>query len=161
MGLGLSEWSAFAEILGAIAIVISLVFVGFQVRANTRATQAAVYQEHMGYEIDFVTRVGSDPKLANLWERTQRDFPSLEGDEKIQGTYLFIGAMRLWEGYYMQWRAGTLSDAGWRAREPLVRSFALLPMPAFGGASRGDEVFTGPFMDYIRKIRREAGIDDS
>jgi len=154
--LTLSDWAAIAEILGAFAIVVSLVFVGVQVRDNTKATHAATFQEHMGYEIEFVTRVGSDPELAALWESTQREFDKLDGKQKIQGKYLFLGAMRLWEGYYLQWRAGALSDDGWRAREPLVRSFASLPMPAFGGASPNDEIFSGAFLDYIRQVRKEA-----
>lgn len=159
MTLGLADWAYLAEILGSVAIVISLIFVGLQVRENTKATQAATFQEHMGYEIDFVTRVGADPDLAAIWENALRDFASLDGSAKIQGTYLFLGAMRLWEGFYLQWRAGTLSDDGWKAREPIVRSFAMLPMPDFGGASRQDEVFSGAFMEYIRRVRREEGLE--
>ncbi len=158
MGLELADWAAFAEIFGAVAIVVSLIFVGYQIRGNTRATQAATFQEHMGYEIDFVTRVGSDPQLARVWETTQRNFASLEGVEKTQGTYLFLGAMRLWEGFFLQWRAGTLSEEGWKAREQIVRSFAMVPMPDFGGASRRDEVFSGAFMDYLSEVRREEGL---
>lgn len=154
----LSDWAALAEILSAAALIVSLIFVGAQIRENTKATHAATLQDHMGYEMDFVTRVGADPRLARLWEVTLNDFEALEGDERIQGTYLFLGAMRLWEGYYMQWRAGTLSDDGWKAREPLVRSFARLPMPAFGGASPDQGVFSGPFMEYIRQVRTEEGI---
>ena len=74
--MGLSDWVAVAEIFGAVAIVVSLVFVGIQIRDNTKATHAATFQDHMGYEIDFVSRVGSDPDLARIWETAQRDFAS-------------------------------------------------------------------------------------
>ena len=155
----LSDWASYAEIFGAVAIVVSLIFVGFQIRGNTKATQAATFQEHMGYEIDFVTRIGSDRDLARLWDLTLTDFENLGDDEKTQGAYLFLGAMRLWEGFYLQWRAGTLSEEGWKAREPIVRSFAVLPMPDFGGAARNDEVFSGSFLEYIRQVRSEEGLD--
>jgi hypothetical protein len=158
MTLQLSDWAALAEIFSAMALIVSLTFVGAQIRENTKATHAATLQDHMGYEMDFVTRIGADPKLARLWDMTLKDFESLGGNERIQGTYLLLGAMRLWEGYYLQWRAGTLSNDGWKAREPLVRNFARLRMPAFGGASPNDEVFSGPFMEYIRQVRKEEGI---
>lgn len=151
----LSDWAALAEILSATAVIVSLIFVGAQIRENTRATHAATLQDHMGYEMDFVTRVGADPGLAKIWDTALNDFESLEGDQRIQGTYLLLGAMRLWEGYYLQWRAGTLSDDGWKAREPLVRNFARLPLPAFGGASPEEGVISGPFMEYIRQVREE------
>jgi hypothetical protein len=51
----------------------------------------------------------------------------------------------------------TLSDDGWKAREPLVRNFARLPLPAFGGASPDEGVISGPFMEYIRQVREEEG----
>jgi hypothetical protein len=39
----LSEWANIAEIIGAVAIIISLIYVSIQVRDNTNAS-AEVYQ---------------------------------------------------------------------------------------------------------------------
>ncbi len=41
----LEEYALIAEILSAIAIIISLVFVGIQIRRNTKATQVLTFHE--------------------------------------------------------------------------------------------------------------------
>lgn len=56
----LSDWAALAEILSAAAVIVSLIFVGAQIRENTRATHAATLQDHVEYEMDLVTRVGAE-----------------------------------------------------------------------------------------------------
>ena len=45
MNLRLSELAQIAEIIAAVAVIVSLLYVGMEVRRNTAATQAATYQE--------------------------------------------------------------------------------------------------------------------
>ena len=40
----LQEWALFAEVLGGIAIVITLIFLVLETRANTNAIQVQTYQ---------------------------------------------------------------------------------------------------------------------
>ena len=61
----LAEWASVAEIIGALAIVVSLVFVGLQIRANTRATQNATYQQSVGYEIEILNEACTIYSLQN------------------------------------------------------------------------------------------------
>ena len=39
--LKLSEWASIAEIIGAIAVIVSLIYVGYQVNDNTSAIRSA------------------------------------------------------------------------------------------------------------------------
>ena len=41
MRLKLSEWASVAEIVGAFAVIVSLVYVGYQVNDNTSAIRSA------------------------------------------------------------------------------------------------------------------------
>ena len=43
MKLKLSDWASLAEVIGSLAVVLSLVFVGFQIQASTKAAQASAY----------------------------------------------------------------------------------------------------------------------
>ena len=43
--------TAVAEVLGVIGVIVSLVFVGYQIRKNTIASEAATYQASVGYDI--------------------------------------------------------------------------------------------------------------
>ena len=63
----LSDWASIAEIISAVAIVVSLIFVGMQIRDNTVATEAATFQDSVGYDLQLLTVVGSDPESTRLF----------------------------------------------------------------------------------------------
>ena len=48
----LEKWALIAEIIGGIAIVLSLVFVGIEIRRNTNAAYAATYDQILADHID-------------------------------------------------------------------------------------------------------------
>lgn len=147
--------AAVAEALGALVVVLSVIYLARQVRQNTVATQAATFHSHMAKETDLLTTWGSDPDLARIFY-TMAEAPEkldeLTPDERHQAEYLFLAIMRVWEDLYLQRGAGTLSQTGWEAREDIVRWF--LASPALD-RERIMMNFSGPFRDYIEAVRSE------
>jgi hypothetical protein len=66
MKLKLSDWASIAEILGAIAIVVSLLFVGFQISDSNRETRAATVQAALDSEMVFQAEIA---RYAGTWAR--------------------------------------------------------------------------------------------
>lgn len=69
----LKEWALVSEIVGAIAIVVSLIFVGLQVRQsadetalNTSAVKAEAYQSLVGYLLEFDSDMYTYEHIAEL-----------------------------------------------------------------------------------------------
>jgi len=149
----LEKVSVVAETVSAFAVVVSLIFVGLQIRDNTVASQAATLQDSVGYDLQLLVSVGRTPETARVFF-TFRDNPNaLEGDERLQGQALFTASFRAIENIYYQHTTGMLSDEAWAAREGLVRSLAL--------SAGADEMlsgpngvrFSGPFLKYVEEIR--------
>ena len=72
----LQRWALVAEIVGGIAVVLSLVFVGFQIKQsseetamNTRALQATAYQNLIAQIESMNTLIIQDPEFADLFNR--------------------------------------------------------------------------------------------
>ena len=144
----IAEWAPVGELIGAVAIVVSLVFVGLEIRGNTQATQAATFQEHMGFEIQILSALGTNPEAGSAYDTTWDEMDSLSESELRSKVFMSLATMRLWEGFYLQWRAGTLSDEAWLAREPLIRQqVGAFPSEVFPGA------FSGAFQEYKSSIR--------
>ena len=145
----IAEWAPVGELIGAVAIVVSLVFVGLEIRGNTRATQAATFQEHMGFEIQILTALGTNSEAGSAYEAAWDEMDSLSEWEQLSKGYMSFATMRLWEGFYLQWQAGTLSEEAWLAREPTIQQWIrelpsdVLMLGAFSGA----------FQEYISSIR--------
>jgi LPS O-antigen subunit length determinant protein (WzzB/FepE family) len=149
----LAEWASVAEILGAGAIVISLVFVGWQIRSSTKATQAATFQQHMSDEVAFIEHITSDPEITQLYSLVFNDYQSLQTLDEVDQTrayFLFVADMRLWEDLYLQWNSGTLSDDAWKTREMIVKNRAFHPM-AIALVQSGQ--IDGAFANYLAAIR--------
>jgi hypothetical protein len=82
---------AIGEVVGAIAVVVSLLYLAVQIRAQNRESQVAAAHEILaafrGMQIPL-----QDPGLAELWEKAVMDFESLNGGERIQ-IFAVVGPM--------------------------------------------------------------------
>lgn len=151
----LEKLALIAEIIGGAAIVLSLIFVGFQIRASNRVAQAAMYQENLVAEIGIAELLGSDPELARLHDAAWNGLPeACSSENRVQAGYLLLATIRLWEGYYLQYLSGTLSEAAWSAREPAIRR-TLRNLP---DTYLQSDAFAGPFRDYVTSIAAENSI---
>jgi len=62
--LRLAEWASIAEVVGAVAVVVSLIYVGIQVSENTGAVLAANRQQLVGRAHTATTSIATSPELA-------------------------------------------------------------------------------------------------
>ena len=100
----LEKWALIAEIVGGIAIVISLIIVAIQVQQNTRAQDAATYQEVFRDLRAVLDRAPSGFRAA----RARGEEPS---GEQIGEYYSWLtGTLRTYENWWQQHAMGTLSD---------------------------------------------------
>ena len=107
MKLKLSDWASIAEILGAIAIVVSLLFVGFQISDSNRETRAATVQAALDSEMVFQAEIA---RYAGTWEKVSTGAPLADGEEARRGIVLFNMMMTLNENRYFQMRSGFLEN---------------------------------------------------
>ncbi len=149
----LSKTHQVGELIAAIAVVISLIFVGVQIRDNTIASKAATYQDTIAYDMELLLHVGSSPDRARVFFTFVNDPDSLDEDEFLQGRTMLTASVRNFENLYVQHEAGMLSDEAWATREALVRNIIL--SPGFGKIISGSigQNFTGTFFDYANQIR--------
>ncbi len=121
------------EVLGLIAVAVSLVFVGLEVRQNTIAGRAAAYQEHGSHLSNQWLALAQDPALTRLYLADEDNWHELTEIEKAQLTYVWIVSFRNYETILLQVEEGLLDqDAmdrlGWGdAFEPNYQAQMLWP----------------------------------
>lgn len=62
----LSDWANIGQVIAAVAVVVSLIFVGLQVRQNTKSSQAATLQLNADYWLNYITAI-ADPKFSSVY----------------------------------------------------------------------------------------------
>ena len=111
----LNRWLALAANIGVIA---GIIFLAFEIRVNTRSTQAASIQAASALDQEHLLLIGSNPELAKHWEAYFRAPESLSDDQKLQGHYIIAAVMRRLNNIYLQYQMGALSAASWESRPP-------------------------------------------
>ena len=121
------------EVLGLVAVAVSLVFVGLEIRQNTIASRATAYQEHGSHLANNWLTLAQDPELVRIYIADEDDWDELTEVEKAQLTYVWIVSFRNYETILLQVEEGLLDqDAmdrlGWgEAFEPGYQAQMLWP----------------------------------
>ncbi|MEE4250126.1 MAG: hypothetical protein V2I38_06010 [Alcanivoracaceae bacterium] len=149
----LQEYALMAEIISAIAIVISLIFVGFQIKENTKATQASAFHDIATLDVNLLLSMANSQESAKISTLFRENPDALSEDELNYGFYIFAAEVRHVENLFLQKESKMISERSWRSREALVEGLVLSPgFGAFlGGTNK--KYFDGSFIEYAERKR--------
>ena len=118
--LGLSDWAKVAEIAAAAGVIISLVFVGFELRSSTAATEAATRQAMNQNDMAFLAlQIDSSVlAVANTKRRAGEELTALEIDQLVREQYINFASFHY---SYREYQRGALDAQAWRRHENIVR----------------------------------------
>jgi hypothetical protein len=104
---------ALSEIVGAAAVVISLLYLAIQVRTQNRESRLAATHEILeGYRN--VAAAFQRSENAQLFAQANSDFDSLDEPQRIQLIALIAPTLRLWEEAFHQNKDGRFDDVMWK-----------------------------------------------
>jgi hypothetical protein len=114
---------ALAELVGAVGVVASLVFVGLQVRQNTRSMRASTYDSLVRSNGDWISALIQDPSLASAFETAVTRWSDVDVKDRPRVMYLLTQLFRHWENSFFQRRQGTLEPSLWATWEGIILSY--------------------------------------
>jgi GMP synthase PP-ATPase subunit len=106
----LKDVASIAEVIGAIAIIISLVYVGIQVDDSTRAVRSATANETATAISAWYAEVGIDANATQVFLDGIADPESLSREETGQFIYMMHGLMLQYQAAYYLSQEGTLDE---------------------------------------------------
>ena len=125
MSLRLVEWSAVAQIVSAIAVVVSLIYVGLELNRNTVSLRASTFQTAADSVTGFSAMVAAQPDLARIWTEGLQDLESLMPDERVRFYFLMATVGRRIESAFVQRQAGILDRDQWATFASVCSLFGL------------------------------------
>jgi hypothetical protein len=120
--LRLSDWASIAEVIGAMAVVISLIYVGFQIKANTIEVRATNRQELVSRSLIATHTAASSPELAGALAKAAEGAP-LTPVELAQYRYFVRGMQYDIQEAYLLYHEGLLDEAYWLTRASKFRAY--------------------------------------
>jgi hypothetical protein len=119
--------SAIGQLVGALAVVISLIYLARQVRSNARATRLASMRSALDSLNRHIQQITEHPDLAELRSRGFEDFESLEGADRTRFGSLMHQLFRNVENVYYQHLEAHLDPRVWRGLEMVMRDINTNP----------------------------------
>ena len=121
------ELGALGEFAGAILLFGSLVFVGFQIRHNTKAMRAQIHEQLSSGYIQIVDVIAGNSEafskgLVALGESAEK-FSALSEAEKTIYMGAMFGFFKHYEHMYVLYQEGLLSEHTWSAWSEHIRMF--------------------------------------
>ena len=127
--VNLSTIAGVAEIIGAAAIIVSLIYVGIQVNDSTRAVRSATANEVSSTMSAWYVTVGSSQQATQVFFDGMTDPDSLSRQEFTQYIYMSHGLFLEYQAAYYLSQEGTLDL---RLQQSLVNTIAgVREMPGF------------------------------
>ena len=108
-----SNIKTYAELAGAGAVLVGLIFVGLELRQNTAAVEAATLQNLTDASGEYLMTIASDPELARILYEGSVNLEQLSESDRRQHHYLLRAQWFRFQNSFLQWQHGTLSDDAW------------------------------------------------
>ena len=159
--LRLSEWAHLAEIVGAFAVVLSLLYVGYQIQLSTAESRNDSIQSITARDEQIALTYVSSEVVGVAF------FKALGGEELSQRengvmSNMLFAHLRVLEDTYNKYRQGYLEDSFMDSRKKLV-IFIIRRSPQIREAYEGQKgtgIFPSPFIDWFDEELRNSDAAD-
>lgn len=142
----------FLELLGGVAVLVGLVFVGLELRQNTAAMEAATLQNQTDASTEFLLLIASDPELARIWQESVDDTIQMSESDNMR---FFLISRARWlrmQNAYLQWQRGTLSNEDWMFYEGLICTSGATGPARFGRMWDDHRAVLSPkFVEFVEE----------
>ena len=147
-----NELGSIGEAISALAVVVSVVYVAIQLRANTRTNRAKAAQEAEELFIGMNVTAATDPDISELFVRLfkAKSIDDFNETENMQIRLVVIAWTQAVQAQYFMWREGTLLDEVWDYRIKWYRSWILIPaIGEIWEQSKPENLFSEKFINEV------------
>jgi len=161
---------AIGEIIGALAVVISIVYLSTQIRSNTRATKASAgFEAAHSWATTNEWVVDLDPKFkARAVEsyRPDANWNEFTPEERTDISLMHRSLFQKLEGQYYLLKYGYLDEGIWKSRSKWAASLVSLPFyREWWIQEQQQHIYSDEFVKVIGSIdvfeMKAAGIEDA
>jgi hypothetical protein len=125
--MNLNDLANLGQIIGAVAVVVSLIYVALQIRQNTNAVRSAAAQVVNEHFASWYHLLAADAELSQVVVNGLRDYTSLSETEKARFVATFMAYLSYSHNAFLKWREGALSPALWEGWELLLMNLFAAP----------------------------------
>ncbi len=108
------------QIIGSLSVIASLIFVGLQIRQNTKATRATALQMNADYWLNYFTLL-ANKEFNDVYSKGALGRVEMEGGQFGQFFFLCRATFMGCENQHHQYLSGLLDDDAYKGYEATIR----------------------------------------
>jgi len=108
------DWKVIGEIVAILSIVVSLIFVGLEIRENSAIARSERYNEFSLAVSNAQLEIALDPVMSALVRKATfsgNEDLQITAEESFRLVIFYQSALRIWEGMYKSVNEGILSNS--------------------------------------------------
>ena len=109
--------SGIAETVGAFGVIVSLIYVGVQIRQNTIAARVSNYQQWVDTQVSVNRGLSDEPGATELVDRANTDFASLSNAELLRLKMVFYNHFTQWNVAFTNNKLSLVDREKWQLVE--------------------------------------------
>ncbi|MEC9015769.1 MAG: hypothetical protein VYD37_04735 [Gemmatimonadota bacterium] len=150
----LSALGNIGEFVGAIGVIVSLIYLARQTIHNTRSVQAASFNSMVQNSIRLLEHSFRDSEFASFYERAERDPDALSPGEKVRWDSYMTSVFRHFGNLMYQHRVGALDDQMWEAYRETLKEH--LRAPSWGiWYRKHSQIFSKALTEQVERSLKE------
>lgn len=121
------NWDALAavgELAGALVVVVTLVYVAKELRANTKALRKSAADSALAIVLEFTGDMARDNEVSQLLTKGTEDWDSLSESDRTRMAYVLFRLFKVLENIHYYHSLGTLDEETWVGWKNLILYFA-------------------------------------
>ena len=112
------------EFVGAVGVIISLVYLSVQLRQNTKALRASSYQEISHNSRELLELLILDGEMAEIFTRGREGgVEVLTPVERVRWHAMLLAIFRHWDNLFYQYRNQMLERELWKSYQHVIRGY--------------------------------------
>lgn len=151
--MSIQDIGSIGEIISAIAVIISLIYLATQIRQNTRAVRIQITQAIMESS-NYIGNALAQPKVDKVYRKGRKDPHSLTKDEMAQFLLIAGQVVNFYEGLFLHHQSGAIDDDFFNNRWKTFQR--MLKQPGFVYlVERGiEDYYAESFSEAIKELQK-------
>ena len=141
----------YGEFVGAIAVVITLVYLAIQIRQNTESLRLSSGLALSQGTSDFAARMWAHPEMLRIWDLAVTDPSSLSIDEIRQHRWVCADLFLVYEAQYQFYKRGHIAEDVWKGKTDMLCGLLESPIVSEWWSARMAPL-TDDFFQYIESL---------
>jgi len=107
--MSLQDWGAIGELIGGLAIIVSLIYVAIQIRQSTNATRVATSQTFTDQYMRAISPL-YEPGFSDAYRRGLSGLHTLQESDRVMFMAFVATLLRMFESFYVQEKDGAFDS---------------------------------------------------